>query len=165
MMKKLSMIVGALGVLAFLMAASAGAQQQTPQAAPPATAPAAPAKPALGKHSRIYNPQAVETVAGTVVSVDRRTPRKPGRPDRVSMVLKTDKGNLKVNLGPASYIDQQALKLAAGDQVEVKGMRVERRNRTMLIAGEVKKGDQVLKLRDDATGRPLWAKGRKRQGT
>jgi hypothetical protein len=163
MMKKLSMMVGALGVLAFLMAPPAGAQQQTPQAAPSATAPAAPAKPALGKHSRIYNPQAVETVAGTVVSVDRRTPRKPGRPERVSMVLKTDKGNLKVNLGPADYIDRQALKLAAGDQVEVKGMRVERRNRTMLIAGEVKKGDQILKLRDDATGRPQWAKGQKRR--
>jgi len=165
MMRKLSKMVGALGVLAFLMVPPAGAQQQTPQAAPAGTAPAAPSKPARGKHSRIYNPQAVETVAGTVVSVDRRTARKPGRPERVSMVLKTDKGNLKVNLGPADYIDQQALKLAAGDQVEVKGMRVERRNRTMLIAGEVKKGDQVLKLRDDASGRPLWAKGRKRQGT
>lgn len=165
MKKKLSTMVGALGVLAFLMAAPAGAQQQTPPAAPPAAAPAAPAKPALGKHSRMYNPQAVETVAGTVVSVDRRAPRKPGRPDRVSMVLKTDKGNLKVNLGPGDYLDQQALKLAAGDQVEVKGMRVEGRNQTMLVAGELKKGDQVLKLRDDATGRPLWAKGKKRQGT
>ena len=30
------------------------------------------------------------------------------------------------------------------------------------IAGEVRKGDQILKLRDDATGRPLWAKGRGR---
>jgi hypothetical protein len=165
MMKKLSVVVSALVVLAFLMAPLAGAQQKTPQAAPPATAPAAPAKPALGKHSRIYNPQAVETVAGTVVSVDRRAPRKPGRPERVSMVLKTDKGNLRVHLGPANYMDQQGLKLAVGDQVEVKGMRIQRRNRTMLIAGEVKKGDQVLKLRDDATGRPLWAKGRKRQGS
>jgi glucose/arabinose dehydrogenase len=165
MRKKLSMMIGALGVLAFLLAPPAGAQQQTPQTAPPAAAPAAPAKPALGQHSRMYNPQAVETVTGTVVSVNRRTPRKLGRPERVSMVLKTDKGNLRVTLGPGDYIDQQALKLAAGDQVEVKGMRVERRGRTMLIAGEVKKGDQVLKLRDDASGRPLWAKGRKRQGT
>jgi hypothetical protein len=173
MRKKLSMMVGTLGVLAFLMAPPAGAQQQTPpgtpaqptQAPPAATTPAAPAKPELGKHRRIYNPQAVETVAGTVVAVNRRSPRKPGRPAHVSMVLKTDKGNLQVNLGPADYIDQQALKLAAGDQVEVKGMRVEGRKRTMLIAGEVKKGDQVLKLRDDTTGRPLWAKSRRRQGT
>jgi uncharacterized OB-fold protein len=171
MMKKLSMMVGALGVLAFLMAPPAGAQQQSPPAAPAqspqaalaTTAPVAPAKPAPGKHSRVYNPQAVETVAGTVVSVDRRAARKLGRPEHVSMVLKTDKGNLTVNLGPGDYIDQQALKLAAGDQVEVKGMRVERRNRTMLIAGEVKKGGQVLKLRDDATGRPQWAKGQKRR--
>jgi glucose/arabinose dehydrogenase len=171
MMKKLSLMVGALGVLAFLMAAPAGAQQQSPpaapaqspQAAPATTAPAAPAKPATGKHSRMYDPQAVETVTGTVVSVDRRAPRKLGRPERVSMVVKTDKGDLKVNLGPTDYLDQQALKLKVGDQIEVKGMRVKSRNRTMLIAGEVKKGGQVLKLRDDATGRPLWAKGQKRR--
>jgi hypothetical protein len=163
MRKKLSVMVGALGVLAFLMAPPAGAQQQKSPETPAATAPAAPAKPALGQHSRMYNPQAVETVTGTVVSVDRRAPRKLGRPERVSMVVKTDKGNLMVNLGPADYIDQQALKLKAGDQVEVKGMGVKRRNRTMLIAGEVKKGGQVLKLRDDATGRPLWAKGRRRR--
>ena len=35
------------------------------------------------------------------------------------------------------------------------------RRGTMLMAGEVKKGGQVMKLRDEATGKPLWATGKK----
>ncbi len=101
------------------------------------------------------------TLAGTVTAINRRAPRKAGRPERVIMVLQTDQGAVKVHLGPADYVDQQALKLAPGDQVEVKGVQVKRLKATTFMAGEVKKGDQVLKLRDDATGRPLWLRGKK----
>ena len=87
-----------------------------------------------------------------------------GRPERVTMVLQTNQGPVKVNLGPADYLDQQALKLAVGDQVEVKGVKVTSPKGTSFTAGEMRKGDQVVKLRDDATGRPLWLKGKKRNG-
>ncbi len=151
MMKRLSLMAGILGVLAFLTAPPTGAQQQTP--------PAAPAAP---KAAKLYNPQAVVTLAGKVTAINRRAPKKAGRPERVIMVLQTDQGAVKVHLGPADYFDQQALKLAPGDQVEVKGTKVNRAKAPTFIAGEVKKGDQVLKLRDDATGRPLWPKGKTR---
>ncbi len=156
MMKKLSLMAGILGVLAFLTAPPSGAQQQVP--------PAAPAIPAAPKAAKLYNPQAVVTVAGKVAAVNRQASKKAGKPDRVTMVLQTDQGAVKVHLGPADYFDQQALKLAPGDQVEVKGVKVNRLKAPTLIAGEVRKGDQVLKLRDDATGRPLWLKGRKPNG-
>ena len=104
------------------------------------------------------------TLAGKVTAINRRAPKKAGRPERVIMVLQTDQGAVKVHLGPADYFDQQALKLAPGDQVEVKGTKVNRAKAPTFIAGEVKKGDQVLKLRDDATGRPLWLKGKKGNG-
>jgi hypothetical protein len=45
--------------------------------------------------------------------------------------------------------------------VEVKGMRITRSKATFFIAGSVKRGDQILQLRDDATGRPLWAKSQR----
>ena len=153
-MKKLSLMAGILGVLAFLMASPSGAQQQVPPAAP-----AAPAIPAAPKAPKVYNPQAVVTLTGTVVSVNRHAPKLPGKPERVTMVLQTSQGAVKVHLGPAAYFDQQALKLAPGDQVEVKGVKVNRPKASNFIAGEVRKGDQVLKLRDDATGLPLWPKG------
>ena len=156
MMKKLSLMAGILGVLVFLMAPPSWAQQQVP--------PAAPAIPAAPKASKLYNPQAVETLTGSVAAVNRHASKRTGKPDRVAMVLQTNQGAVKVHLGPADYLDQQALKPAVGDQVEVKGMRVNRPRVSIFIAGEVRKGDQVLKLRDEATGRPLWLKGQKRNG-
>ena len=153
MMKKLSLIAGILGVLAFLMAPPTGAQPQAP-----AVAPSAP------KASKLYNPRAVVTLAGKVTAINRRAAKKAGRPERVIMVLQTDQGAVKVHLGPGDYLDQQALKLAPGDQVEVKGIKVNRLKAPTFIAGEVRKGEQVLKLRDEATGRPLWLKGKRHNG-
>jgi hypothetical protein len=142
MIKKWSRMAVVLGVLALLTAPANWAQAQVPQAARPG--------------ARFYNPQAVETLAGKVVTVNRRAPRRPGRPAMVSLVLQTGQGKVMVHLGPADYMDSQAVKLAAGDLVEVKGVRFTRGNRIGLIAGEVQKGDQVLLLRDGATGQPLW---------
>lgn len=149
-MKKLILVAGILGGLAFLMAVLSWAQQQVP--------------PAVPKASRLYNPQAAETLAGRVAALNRIASKKAGKPDRVTMVLQTDRGAVKVHLGPADYLNQQALQLAVGDQVEVKGVKVNRPKVNIFIAGEVRKGDQVLKLRDDATGRPLWFKGKKPNG-
>jgi hypothetical protein len=159
MMKKLSLMATILGVLAFLIAPPSWAQQQAPQAVP-----ATPAIPVAPKASKLYNPQAVETLTGTVTAVNRQASKKAGKPDRVTMVLQTNQGAVKVHLGPADYLDQQAVKPAVGDQVEVKGVKVSRLKAPTFIAGEVRKADQVLKLRDDATGRPLWFKGVKRDG-
>jgi hypothetical protein len=154
MIKKLSTMAGVLALAACLAAPPAGAQ---PQAPPPAPQPPAAAR----QGAKLYNPQAVETVTGQVVAVNRQVARKAGRPERVTMVLKTDKETVRVHLGPGDYIDQQGMKLAPGDQVEVKGTRMTSRRGTMFMAGEVKKGGQVLKLRDDATGKPLWGTGKK----
>ena len=104
MMKKLSLMAGILGVLAFLMGPPSWAQQQAP--------PAAPAIPAAPKASKLYNPQAAETLVGKVTAVNRHAAKMAGRPERVTMVLQTNQGPVKVNLGPADYLDQQALKLA-----------------------------------------------------
>jgi len=164
-MKKMSLMAGILGMLAFLTASPAVAQQQvSPPALEPQAPPPAPAIPAAPQVSKAYNPQAVETITGQVVAVNRHAARRAGRPERVTLMLQTAQGNVKVQLGPADYLDQQVLKPAVGDQVEVKGVRLRRAKAATFIAGEVRKGDQVLKLRDDATGRPLWFKGKPRNG-
>jgi len=154
MFKKLSLIVSLAGLLALVLAVQGWSQQRIP--------PSVLGGAATRHADRLYNPQKVETMTGTVVAVNRITAKRPGRPDRVMMDLKTGQGIVKVYLGPADYLDHQELKLAPGDQIEVKGMRVNRPKLTIFIAGAVTKGGQVLQLRDDATGRPLWAKGKKR---
>jgi hypothetical protein len=48
------------------------------------------------------------------------------------------------------------VKIEPKDKVEIKGSRVTLQGQPALIAAEVKKGDGVLKLRDDAEV-PMWA--------
>jgi hypothetical protein len=107
-------------------------------------------------YGRMYNPQTVETLSGEVVSVESISGRAGGRAYGVHFMLKTDKETIPVHLGPSWYITKQNIKIEAKDKVEVTGSRVTFEGKPVIIAAEVKKGDQVLKLRDQA-GIPLWA--------
>jgi hypothetical protein len=107
-------------------------------------------------HLQFFNPSTVETVKGQVTKVQHGPMRQGGRGNFVRFTLQTDKGPLQVFLGPASYVDAQTLKLAAGDTVQVKGSRLTGpKGNSAITAVEVVKGGQVLKLRDDQ-GKPLW---------
>lgn len=114
-----------------------------------------------GGYHRMYDPSKVETVSGEVVSVEQITPmRKMGM--GIGLKLNTGKETLLVHLGPQWFIERQDLKIAAGDKVEIKGVRAVRMGQDVFIAAEVKKGDQVLKLRD-GNGVPVWAGWRQKQ--
>jgi hypothetical protein len=106
-------------------------------------------------YGRMYDPKTVETVTGDVVKVDRITPMR-GMSSGVHLVVKTDKGDVSVHLGPQWYLENQDVKIEPKDKVEIKGSRVTLQGQPALIAAEVKKVDGVLKLRDDA-GVPMWA--------
>ena len=107
-------------------------------------------------YSRMYNPQTVETLTGDVVSVESIPGRGGGRSYGVHLTLKTDKETIPVHLGPSWYIDKQNIKIEPKDKVKVTGSRVSFEGKPTIIAAEVKKGDKVLKLRDQA-GIPMWA--------
>jgi hypothetical protein len=79
----------------------------------------------------------------------------------VHMILKTGKETISVHLGPGWYLENQDVKIEAKDKVEVKGSKITFGGTPAIIAMEVKKGDEVLKLRDDA-GYPVWAGWRRR---
>jgi hypothetical protein len=104
---------------------------------------------------RMFNPKTLETLSGEVVSVEKLTPGK-GMSQGVHFTLKTDKETIPVHLGPGWYMEKQGVNLAAGDKVEVTGSRITYEGKPAIIAAEVKKGDQVFKLRD-AAGVPAWA--------
>lgn len=108
-----------------------------------------------GGYQRMYNPATVGTVAGTIESIDRITPVR-GMAPGVHVTLETEKGPVSVHLGPEWYVERLDAKLAEGDSVEVKGSRVTYDGKPAVIAAEVKKGDNVLKLRD-GNGFPAWA--------
>lgn len=118
------------------------------------------AQSGMGRGGRVHygmmwDANSVMTVAGEVTGVEKYTPGRGGSAYGLRLTLKTDKETLPVILGPAWYIEQQHFAIAPKDQVEVKGSHLLIQGQPTLIAQEVKKGDQVLKMRDDK-GVPVW---------
>ena len=112
------------------------------------------------QYNRFYDPKAVETISGEVTKVDRITPAK-GMSGGIHMLVKTDKDTVSVHLGPSWYVENQDVKIEPKDKVEVKGAKTTFAGKPAIIAAEVKKGDEVLKLRDDS-GFPVWSGWRRR---
>jgi hypothetical protein len=106
-------------------------------------------------YNRMYNPATVETVRGEVTDIQAVIPYK-GMYSGVQVILKTDKETVPVHLGPSWYIERLDVKIVKGDKIEVKGSRVTFAGKPTIIAGELKKGDLTLILRD-ASGIPVWA--------
>ena len=111
-------------------------------------------------YNRTYDPKTQETITGEVVNVSRITPNK-GMSAGIHMNVKTDKETISVHLGPAWYLENQDVKIEPKDKVEVKGSRITFGGKPAMIAAEVKKGDEMLKLRDDS-GFPVWSGWRRR---
>jgi hypothetical protein len=111
-------------------------------------------------YNKMYDPKTIETITGAVVNVSSITPNK-GMGAGVYMTVNTGKETLSVHLGPSWYLENQDVKIEPKDKVEVKGSKITFGGQPAIIAMEVKKGDEVLKLRDDA-GFPVWAGWRRR---
>jgi hypothetical protein len=108
-----------------------------------------------GAYQRLYNPATEESISGEITAIDKMTPVK-GMSYGIHLMVKTDKEAVSVHLGPDWFIERLDTKLAKGDAVEVKGSRITYNGKPAIVAAEVKKGDAVLKLRDD-NGIPAWA--------
>ena len=115
---------------------------------------------AASQYNRLYDTKTVETVKGGIIEVAHITPIK-GMSYGVHVKLKTEKETVSVHIGPGWFIENQDLKIEPKDQVEIKGSRVVFDGKPAIIAAELKKNDQVLKLRDE-NGIPLWAGWRSR---
>lgn len=112
------------------------------------------------KYGVMYDLKSLETVSGQVVKVDKITPIR-GMSYGVHLILKTDKGDIPVHLGPGWYIEKQDLKIEPKDKLEIKGSAISFDGKPTIVAAEIKKGSEVLKLRDE-DGFPFWAGWRRR---
>lgn len=111
-------------------------------------------------YSRLFNPQSIVELKGTIVAVEKITP-EAGMSTGIHLVVKTERsGNMSAHLGPSWYIDNQDVQFSAGDMVVVKGSKITYNNAPAVIAVSVTKGDQVLTLRDKK-GNPAWNGWRK----
>ncbi len=108
-----------------------------------------------GGPGSLYNPQSVVTVAGTVIS---KTPPqvKQGLPYLVYLILQTREGKITIFLGPSLYIDKLPLQIKVLDRIEVTGSKITWEGAPVILAAEVKRGKDILKLRD-SNGVPVWS--------
>jgi hypothetical protein len=103
---------------------------------------------------RDYDAKTVEIVTGRVLSVEKTTPTKR-RGYWVDVMLQTGNGTIPVRLGPAWYIDKHTPRIEANDTITVTGSRVMLDGRPAIVAADITKGNELLKLRD-GNGNPFW---------
>jgi hypothetical protein len=108
----------------------------------------------------MFNPKTVETISGEVVNVGKITPNKCSSYG-IHLMVKTDKETISVHVGPGWYIENQDTKIEPKDKIEVKGSRIIYEDKPVIIATEIKKGGDILTLRN-AKGFPVWSGWRRR---
>jgi len=101
-----------------------------------------------------YDKSAMTTFKGTVVSINKEDCEGCGM-THVDLVIKIEDGERTVRLGPAWYLDKQDELLKADDAVEIVASKVKHGDEDMFVAGTVKKGEDVLILRNE-DGIPMW---------
>ena len=114
-----------------------------------------------GQYTKSFNPSTVKTIKGTVQSVGTFMPEgaTAGVPGGLRLRVKTSDGNLMtVYAGPRSYAEQKNFFVAPGDEISITGSESKIGSRSVIVASELKKGDQTLQLRDQS-GKPLWTTG------
>jgi len=103
----------------------------------------------LGSDSSFTGEGAIVTEAGKVSRIEPMKGVKGG----LQMRLVTDQGSKwLVYMGPKWFIENQKVKFAAGDAVEVRGLK----QGNAIIATEISKGDWTMKLRNEEDGLPSW---------
>jgi len=147
-MKTIGILLAVITIFSFLLATESFAQQGVKWKGSGGWGMGTP-------YSRMYDPKTVETLTGEVVSLNLITPTK-GMSSGVQLVLRTSRATISVHLGPEWYIENQDVKITPKDKVDVKGSRITFEGKPVIIASEVKKGNQVLKLRDE-NGFPAWS--------
>ena len=139
--------IGIVVVLSFMLLAATSFAQAT---GPTVTRGAwSLGVPGLDAETSFTGQEAIVAESGKVAKVE---PMK-GVKDGLQMRFTTDQGNkYVVYLGPKWFIENQKIKFAAGDQVEVRGKKFGNR----IIASEVSKGNWTMKLRNEEDGMPSW---------
>jgi sporulation protein YlmC with PRC-barrel domain len=112
-------------------------------------------------YQKIFDSKTIKTISGQVIKVDQVP--EPGFGMEMRLTVFIDKKEvLPVYLGPAFYIvgSEEANHFKIGDKVTVTGSEVTRGDETFMLATTVKRGNEVLRLRDK-DGNPEWVAWKK----
>jgi hypothetical protein len=101
-----------------------------------------------------YDVKTVGTIGGRVLSVEKTAPANR-RGNWINLLLQTGKETIAVQLGPDWYIDKQTPRIQPNDTIKVTGSRVTMDGRSIFVAADVRRGNELLRLRE-ANGIPFW---------
>jgi len=101
-----------------------------------------------------FNPATVRTFKGEISSVQsfgyvtRPTPHK-------QILLRTESGEVTVDLGPEWYLESQGIAVYPGEQIEIEGSLIKVNGTHFVIASSITQGNTTYKLREK-NGLPVW---------
>jgi hypothetical protein len=102
-----------------------------------------------------YDPSTETTITGTIEEIHTLDSMCQSG---THLMVKTDKGNTEVALGPTKFLADQKLELKKGDQVQIVGANTNNRRGEMFVARQITSSGKTVKLRDDK-GVPSWPAG------
>jgi hypothetical protein len=107
-------------------------------------------------YKKIFDFKTIKTISGQVIKVDQVPEAGFGMDMRLTVII-DKKEILPVYLGPVLYIvgPDQAKPFNIGDKVTVSGSQVTVRGESFMLATTVRRGNEVLRLRDK-DGTPEW---------
>jgi hypothetical protein len=102
-----------------------------------------------GEGGTFTGDEAMVTVKGTVEKIEKMY----GQKDGLQMRLIADAGGKwTVYLGPKWFIENQKIKFAKGDKVEVRGKKYG----GAIIGSEISKGEWTMRIRNEEDGQAVW---------
>jgi len=105
-------------------------------------------------YNKSFNAGVMVRIEGTVESVDSFYPSTEAT-EGIRVQLSPADGNMTVDVGPKAYAVNKGFALKEGDRIRIIGSKTKVGEVETIMATEVRKGDQVLVLRD-ASGSPAW---------
>jgi len=104
-------------------------------------------------YERPFDPKNMVELKGTVLEISNSKEKKDEKRG-VFLMLKADKDQVAVHLGPFWYINRQH-HFKKGDKLKVKGSKVTYDNAEVVVASEIQQGKMGMTLRDEK-GNPVW---------
>jgi sporulation protein YlmC with PRC-barrel domain len=108
-------------------------------------------------YNKSYKLDTVTTIEGTVKSVGTFTPERDAAAGLELKIETMDGDTLTIQAGPQSHYLAQDIRFNEGDRITVIGSKTRPglSLKSVIMASEIKKGDDTLRLRDER-GTPLW---------
>ena len=110
------------------------------------------------EYNKFYNLDEWDSFKGSVVGFKKITPL-PGMAPGIALLVRDRDSDevVVVHLGPAAFVNPNAIGFRKGEKVKVKGVWTEIKGEEVFMASKVKKGDYFeYKVRLTKDGTPFW---------